>query len=51
MKHKSKIRDMSDVTKGYEDFIKQKQSNTNNKQLFEETIKKAVKSTKERGSK
>lgn len=43
---------MAELTAGYEQFIKGKEVNANNGQLFEKAIKKAVKpKSKQRGSK
>jgi hypothetical protein len=56
MSDKKKNKTMDEVSKGYETFIKGKEINPNNGDLFEALLKKAVntkpeKSTKQRGSK
>ena len=42
---------MLEVSKGFENFIAGKKTNSNNKDLFDKNVKKAAKSTKQRGSK
>jgi hypothetical protein len=50
MKNK-KAKTMAEVSKGYENFISSKSINNNSRELFEKAITKAVKPTKQRGSK
>lgn len=50
MKKSKKKRTMIEVTAGYEDFIKGKETNKNGKEFFEKVLKKATK-PKQRGSK
>lgn len=42
---------MNEVSKGYEDFIKRKEVKDNGGNVFNKVLKKAVKATKQRGSK
>jgi hypothetical protein len=50
MMTKKKYRTMIELTANYEQFLKEKKVNNDNKSLFNRVIKKAV-TTKQRGSK
>ena len=41
-KKKKERKSIDELTKGYEDFIKGKETNANGRELFEKTIKKAA---------